>query len=96
MDTAFLDDKVCFYNAKNTSTSHTFFKLNCGYCLYVTYKKNLNLCLKSKIIKKLSFKFRKLIAVCQQNLYYTQKFQNRPIIKMLSINAMLYITSLAE
>ena len=46
-----------YNNVKNTSINHISFKLNCKYYHHIFYKKDLNLCLKSKIIKKLSFKF---------------------------------------
>ena len=37
-----------YNNAKNASTGHTLFELNCGYYPYVFYKKNLDLRSKSK------------------------------------------------
>ena len=52
-----------------------FFELNCGYHPYVFYKKNLNLRSKLKTIEKLFFKLRRLITVCQQNLYHVQELQ---------------------
>ena len=62
-----------YNNAKNASTGHTFFELNCGYHSHVSYEKNLDPCLKSKTMEKLSSKLRNLIAVCQQNLHYAQE-----------------------
>ena len=69
--------EFAYNNAKNTSTGHTFFKLNCGYHPCVSYKEDLDPRLKSKVAEELSFKLQSLMAVCQQNLYYTQKLQKR-------------------
>ena len=49
--------KLAYNNAKNANTSHTFFKLNYKYYLYISYEEDLNLCSKLKTAKKLSFKF---------------------------------------
>ena len=38
--------EFAYKNVKNASTSHTSFKLNCKYYLYVVYKEDLNFCLK--------------------------------------------------
>ena len=62
--------KFAYNITKKASTSYIFFELNYRYHIYVFYKKNLNLCLKSKTIKELSFKHGNFIVVCQQNLYY--------------------------
>ena len=62
--------EFAYNNAKNASTSHTPFKLNCKYHSYAFYKKNLDLYLKSRIVKKLSFKFQELMTVCQQNFHH--------------------------
>lgn len=43
--------------AKNPNISHMFFEFNYKYNLWIFYKKNLDLCLKLKIIKKLFSKF---------------------------------------
>ena len=45
-----------YNNAKNASTDYTFFELNCGYHLRVSYKEDLDPHLKSKTAEKLSFK----------------------------------------
>ena len=66
--------EFAYNNAKNTSTGHTSFELNCGYHPRVSYEEDLDPCLKSKIAEKLSFKLQNLVAVCQQNLYHAQKF----------------------
>ena len=65
--------EFAYNNAKNTSTGHTFFELNCGYHLCVSYEENLDPRSKSKTVEELSFKFQNLMAVCQQNLHHTQE-----------------------
>ena len=48
--------EFAYNNAKNISIVSIFFKLNCKYQPRVSYKKDLDPCLKSKIVKKPSFK----------------------------------------
>ena len=69
--------KFAYNNAKNASTGHTSFKLNCGYYPRVFYKEDLDPRSKSKIAEKLFFELRNLMAVCQQNLYHAQELQKR-------------------
>ena len=33
-----------YNNAKNTSTGHTPFELNCGYHFYISFEEDTNLC----------------------------------------------------
>ena len=47
--------EFAYNNTKNASTSYLLFELNYRYYLCVSYKKDLNLRLKSKIMEKLSF-----------------------------------------
>lgn len=61
--------KFIYNNAKNTSTSHTSFKLNCSYHLWILYKDDINPCFKSKSIDDLSIELKELIIICQENLY---------------------------
>ena len=56
--------KFAYNVTKNTSTSHTLFKLNCGYYFCVLYKKNLNLSSKLRTAKKVSSKLQNLMTVC--------------------------------
>ena len=67
--------KFAYNNAKNASISHTSFKLNYRYHLYISYKKNLNLHSKSKTTEELSSELQKLMIIYQQNFYYIQKLQ---------------------
>ena len=69
--------KFAYNNAKNANISHSSFKFNCKYHLCVSYKEELNLCSKSKIVEKLSSKLQNLIAICQQNLYHAQELQKQ-------------------
>ena len=63
--------KFAYNNAKNASTGHTPFKLNCGYHSQMSYKNDIDLYSKSKLADKLSVELRELMIVYQENLYYT-------------------------
>ena len=54
-----------YNNAKNANTGYTPFKFNCGYHLWVFYKKDLDPRSKLKIMEELSSKLQNLIAVYQ-------------------------------
>ena len=69
--------KFVYNNAKNANTGHMPFELNCGYHLWMSYKKEVDPCSKSKSADELSAELRKLIIVCQENLYHAQKLQKR-------------------
>ena len=69
--------EFAYNNAKNASTSHTYFKLNCRYYFCVSYKEDLIPCSKSKFVEELSSEIRELIIVCHQNFYHTQKLQKQ-------------------
>ncbi len=62
-----------YNNAKNTSTSHTSFELNCGYHPRVFFKKDADLCLRSCFTNKLAKKLRELMEICCQNLLLIQE-----------------------
>ena len=65
--------EFAYKNAKNASTGYTYFELNCGYHLWVSYKEDLNPRSKSKSVEELFFELQELITVYQQNLYYAQE-----------------------
>ena len=69
--------EFAYNNAKNASTGHIPFELNCGYHLCVSYEENLDPCSKSKTAEELSSKLQNLMAVCQQNLHHAQELQKR-------------------
>ena len=59
-----------YMNAKNASTSHTPFKLNCSYYLQVSFKDNVDPYSRSYFTNKLAKELRELMDICQQNLLY--------------------------
>ena len=67
--------EFAYNNAKNASTGLTPFKPNCRYHPCVSYKKDLNLCSKSRTAEELSSEFRELMTICQQNLHHAQELQ---------------------
>ena len=69
--------EFAYNNAKNASTGHTLFELNCGYHHRVSFEEDTNLCFWSKTANKLLAKLWKLMTVCRKNLYYTQKLQKQ-------------------
>ena len=56
--------KFAYNNAKNISTSHTLFELNCNYHLWILYEEKVDFCSKSKSADKLSIELKELIIVC--------------------------------
>lgn len=65
--------EFAFNTAKNTSTSHITFKLNYCYHLYVSSKKDIDPCSKSKSANELSIELSGLVLVCHENFYYAQE-----------------------
>ena len=69
--------EFAYNNAKNASTGHTPFELNCGYHPWMLYKDNVDPRSKSKSADNLSAELRELIIVCKENLHHAQKLQKR-------------------
>ena len=69
--------EFAYNNAINASTGHTPFELNCNYYLQMLSRKKIDPCSKSKSADKLSVELRKLIIICQKNLYHAQEFQKQ-------------------
>ena len=69
--------EFAYNNAKNASTGHTPFELNCGYHPRVSYEDYINPCSKSKSADELSAKLWELMTVCQENLHHAQEFQKQ-------------------
>ena len=69
--------EFAYNNAKNVSTGHIPFKLNCGYYLWMSYDKEVDSRFKSKSADELSADLRKPMTVCQENLHHAQKLQKR-------------------
>lgn len=72
----FLIAKFAYNNTKNTSISYTPFKLNYGYYLRISYKKDVNLQLKLKATNKFFAEVKILLSVYKKNPYHTQKLQD--------------------
>ena len=66
-----------YNNAKNTSTGHTPFELNCSYHLRVSFKEDTNPCPWSKTANALSAELRELMIVCRENFYHAQELQKQ-------------------
>ena len=66
-----------YNNIKNASSSHTPFKLNCGYYLCIVFEEDIYSCCQLKTVKKLFSKVRELMTVCRKNLYHAQKLQKQ-------------------
>ena len=66
-----------YNNAKNASTDHISFELNCGYHPCVFYEKDFDLHSKSKTVEEISSELQELMAMCQQNLHHTQELQKQ-------------------
>ena len=69
--------EFAYNNAKNASTGHIPFELNCGYHLRILYKEEVDPHFKSKSADKLSAELRELIFVCRKTLHHTQELQKR-------------------
>ena len=69
--------EFAYNNAKNASTGHTPFELNCGYYPCVSFEKDTNPRSRLKTADKLLAELRELINVCQKNLYHAQEFQKQ-------------------
>ena len=69
--------EFAYNNAKNASTGHTPFELNCGYHPRMSYEEKVDPRSKSKSVDKLSAELRELIIVCQDNFHHAQKLQKR-------------------
>ena len=69
--------EFAYNNAKNTSTGHTLFELNCDYHLRISYKEDIDSRSQSKSADELLAELRELIIVCQENLHHAQELQKR-------------------
>ena len=69
--------EFAYNKAKNASTGHTPFELNCGNHPQMSYKEDVYPHSQSKSADKLLAELRELLIVCRKNLYYAQKLQKR-------------------
>ena len=67
--------EFAYNHARNASTDHTPFELNCGYHLRESYQEDVNFHSESKLADKLLVRLRELIIVCQKNLHHAQELQ---------------------
>ncbi len=56
--------KFAYNNAKNASTGHTLFELNCGFYSQILFKEDIDLHSRSRSAYKLVDKLRELIKIC--------------------------------
>ncbi len=69
--------EFAYNKAKNASTGHTPFELNCGYHLRASYKENVDLHSQSKLVDELANELRELMVVCRKNLQHAQELQKQ-------------------
>ena len=69
--------EFAYNNAKNASTGHTPFELNCGYHPQISYEEDVDPRSKSKSAAELSKEIRELMTVCREKLHHAQELQKR-------------------
>ena len=69
--------EFAYNNAKNASTGHTPFELNCGFHPRMSYEEDVDPRSQSKSADELSAELRELMIVCQENLHHAQELQKR-------------------
>ncbi len=69
--------EFAYNNAKNASTSHTPFELNCGFHPQASYEEDVNPRSQSKSADELATELKELMVVCRENLQHAQKLQKR-------------------
>ena len=69
--------EFAYNNAKNASTSHTPYELNCGYYLQTSYKKDVDPRSQLNSVDELAIELRKLMILCKENLQHIQKLQKQ-------------------
>ena len=69
--------ELAYNNARNASTGHIPFELNCGYHPRMSYEEDVDPCSQSKSADELSAELRELMIVYQKNLHHAQELQKR-------------------
>ncbi len=69
--------EFAYNNAKNASTGHTSFKLNCGYYPKVFFEEDVDPHSRSHSTNELAEELRELMEVCCQNLFHIQELQKK-------------------
>ena len=67
------------------------FELNCGYYFRILYKKDVYLSPKFMSANEILAKLREFIIICQKTFTTLKIFRTRPMIKALSLGALLLI-----
>ncbi len=67
--------EFAYNNAKNASTGHTPFELNCGFHPRASYEKDVDPRSQSKSADKLATELRELMTVCRKNFQHAQELQ---------------------
>ncbi len=65
--------EFAYNNAKNASTGHTLFELNCGYHPRISFEEDVDPRSRSRSANELAEKLRELMEVCCQNLLHAQE-----------------------
>ena len=79
--------KFAYNNAKNASTGHMPFKLNCGYHPRIFFKEDTNPHSQSKTIKKLSSKPKELMTIVGRTSTMLKSFRSELTIKGSNLGA---------
>ena len=66
-----------YNNAKNASTGHISFELNCGYYSHVSFEEDIDSRSRFMLASELLLKLQKLISIYCKNLFHAQKLQKR-------------------
>ena len=69
--------EFAYNNAKNASTGHTPFELNCGFHPRVSFEDDVDPRSRSRSADELAKELRELMNICQQNLLHAQELQKR-------------------
>ncbi len=69
--------EFAYNNAKNASTGHTPFELNCSFHSQASYEEEVDPRSKSKAADELATKLRELTTLCRENLQHAQELQKR-------------------
>ena len=69
--------EFAYKNAKNASTNHTPFKLNCGYHPCVSFEKDTNPRSRLKTADELLAELQELMTVYRENFHHAQELQKR-------------------
>ncbi len=80
--------EFAYNNAKNASTGHTPFELNCGYHPRASYEEDVDPRSQSKSAAELATKLRELMTVYRETFSMHKSFKSNITISMQSLEAM--------